>query len=167
MLTGRVHGPVIDRAAKAAALLEFAAADGIPLDRIAILHAGAEPYARLAHEHLAAAGVSNAKPFPILPIAFPDVAGSGNSSEMYGDSDFGLAVSTKSKSRAAAETFVKWMTTTTAGQQVRIIAQRRRVGLVQRDDGGPVHQDLEESPCPLRGVDGQGRQEGRRRDRAA
>ena len=67
---------------------------------------------------ISAAGVSGAKPFPILPIAFPDVAGSGNSSEMYGDSDFGLAVSTKSKSRAAAETFVKWMTTTTAGQQV-------------------------------------------------
>jgi ABC-type glycerol-3-phosphate transport system substrate-binding protein len=67
---------------------------------------------------LSAAGVSGAKPFPILPIAFPDVAGAGNTSEMYGDSDFGLAVSTKTKSRAAAETFVKWMTTTTAGQQV-------------------------------------------------
>jgi raffinose/stachyose/melibiose transport system substrate-binding protein len=67
---------------------------------------------------LSAAGVSNAQPFPILPIAFPDVAGAGNTSEMYGDADFGLAVSTKSKSRAAAETFVKWMTTTTEGQQV-------------------------------------------------
>ena len=66
---------------------------------------------------LSAAGVSGAKPFPILPIAFPDVAGSGNTSAMYGDSDFGLAVSTKSKSRSAAETFVKWMTTTKAGQQ--------------------------------------------------
>ncbi|HEY2675107.1 MAG TPA: extracellular solute-binding protein [Rugosimonospora sp.] len=67
---------------------------------------------------ISAAGVSGAKPFPILPIAFPDVAGAGNTSEMYGDSDFGLAISTKSKSRAAAETFVKWMTTTAAGQQV-------------------------------------------------
>jgi ABC-type glycerol-3-phosphate transport system substrate-binding protein len=67
---------------------------------------------------LSAAGVSGAKPFPILPLAFPDVAGTGNTSEMYGDADFGLAVSTKSKSRAAAETFVKWMTTTTEGQQV-------------------------------------------------
>ncbi|HTI74417.1 MAG TPA: ABC transporter substrate-binding protein [Mycobacterium sp.] len=67
---------------------------------------------------LSAAGVAGAKPFPILPIAFPDVAGSGNSSEMYGDSDFGLAVSTKSTQRAASETFVKWMTTTQAGQQV-------------------------------------------------
>jgi ABC-type glycerol-3-phosphate transport system substrate-binding protein len=67
---------------------------------------------------LSAAGVSGAKTFPILPIAFPDVAGNGNTSEMYGDADFGLAVSTKSKSRAAAETFVKWVTTTTEGQQV-------------------------------------------------
>jgi ABC-type glycerol-3-phosphate transport system substrate-binding protein len=67
---------------------------------------------------LSAAGVAGAKPFPILPIAFPDVAGSGNTSEMYGDADFGLAVATKSPHRSAAETFVKWMTTTQAGQQV-------------------------------------------------
>ncbi len=67
---------------------------------------------------LTAAGVSGAKPFPILPIAFPDVAGAGNSSAMYGDADFGLAVSTKSKNRAAAETFVKWVATSQAGQQV-------------------------------------------------
>lgn len=66
---------------------------------------------------LSAAGVSGAKPFPILPIAFPDVAGAGNTSEMYGDADFGLAVATKSKSKAAAETFVKWMATTSGGQQ--------------------------------------------------
>ena len=45
---------------------------------------------------LSAAGVSGAKPFPILPIAFPDVAGKGNTSEMYGDADFGLAIATKS-----------------------------------------------------------------------
>ena len=67
---------------------------------------------------LSAAGVSGAKPFPILPVAFPDVAGAGNTSEMYGDADFGLAISTKSKARAAAETFVKWMATSAEGQQV-------------------------------------------------
>lgn len=66
---------------------------------------------------LSAAGVSGAKPFPILPIAFPDVAGAGNTSEMYGDADFGLAVATKSSVKAAAETFVKWMATTSGGQQ--------------------------------------------------
>ena len=48
---------------------------------------------------LSAAGVSGAKPFPILPIAFPDVAGDGNTSEMYGDADFGLAIATKSKNQ--------------------------------------------------------------------
>ena len=66
---------------------------------------------------LSAAGVSGAKPFPIIPVAFPDVAGAGNASEMYGDADFGLAISTKSQNQAAAETFVKWMTTSTTGQQ--------------------------------------------------
>ncbi|MEJ7584482.1 MAG: PD-(D/E)XK nuclease family protein [Acidimicrobiales bacterium] len=35
-----------------------AARDGVPLDRIAILHAGDEPYARLAHEHLSSAGIA-------------------------------------------------------------------------------------------------------------
>jgi ABC-type glycerol-3-phosphate transport system substrate-binding protein len=67
---------------------------------------------------IASAGVSGAKPFPILPVAFPDVAGAGNTSEMYGDADFGLAVSTKAKNRKAAETFVKWMATTQQGQKV-------------------------------------------------
>ena len=67
---------------------------------------------------LSAAGVSGAKPFPILPVAFPDVAGAGNTSEMYGDADFGLAISTKTKVKAAAETFVKWMATSAEGQQV-------------------------------------------------
>jgi raffinose/stachyose/melibiose transport system substrate-binding protein len=66
---------------------------------------------------LKAAGVSGAKPFPIVPIQFPDVAQAGNTSEMFGDADFGLAVSTKAKNKAAAETFVTWMTTSTAGQQ--------------------------------------------------
>ena len=66
---------------------------------------------------LSAAGVSGAKPFPILPVAFPDVAGAGNTSGMYGDADFGLAISNKSDNQAAAKTFVKWMTTTKEGQQ--------------------------------------------------
>lgn len=66
---------------------------------------------------LGAAGVANAKPFPIQPLSFPDVAGKGNTSEMYGDSDYGLAVATKSTHRAAAETFVSWLTTSRAGQQ--------------------------------------------------
>ncbi|WP_022901028.1 ABC transporter substrate-binding protein [Humibacter albus] len=69
-------------------------------------------------EAISAAGVAGAKPFPIVPIAFPDVAGNGNTSEMFGDADYGLAVASKSKNRAAAETFAKWIATTKQGQQV-------------------------------------------------
>src|SRR4030095_2712121 len=64
-----------------------------------------------------AAGVSGAKPFPIVPIQFPDVAGAGNTSEMFGDADYGLSISTKAKDKAAAEAFVTWLTTSQAGQQ--------------------------------------------------
>jgi raffinose/stachyose/melibiose transport system substrate-binding protein len=66
---------------------------------------------------LKAAGVSGAKPFPIVPIQFPDVAQAGNTSEMFGDADYGLSISTKAKNKAAAETFVTWLTTSEAGQQ--------------------------------------------------
>src|SRR4029450_3773690 len=64
---------------------------------------------------LKAAGGSGAKPFPIVPIQFPDVAQAGNTSEMFGDADFGLAVSTKAKNKGGAETFATWMTTSTVG----------------------------------------------------
>jgi maltose-binding protein MalE len=64
---------------------------------------------------LQAAGVSSPKPFPILPVAFPNVG--GHPSAMYGDADYGLAVYNKSKNTAAAETFAKWLATSTAGQQ--------------------------------------------------
>jgi ABC-type glycerol-3-phosphate transport system substrate-binding protein len=67
---------------------------------------------------IGAAGVSGAKPFTMVPISFPDVAGSGNTSEMYGDADYGLAVYTKSQHQAAAETFAKWMATSKEGQQI-------------------------------------------------
>ena len=64
---------------------------------------------------LKAAGVSGAKPFPILPIQFPNVG--GNTSEMFGDADYGLSISTKAKDKGAAEAFVTWLTTSQAGQQ--------------------------------------------------
>ena len=67
---------------------------------------------------VSAAGVGTPVPFPILPIAFPNVAGAGHQGgAMFGDSDYGLAVNAKSKHTAAATTFVTWLTTTTAGQQ--------------------------------------------------
>jgi ABC-type glycerol-3-phosphate transport system substrate-binding protein len=67
---------------------------------------------------IASAGVADAKTFPILPIAFPDVSGAGHESAMFGDADYGLAVAKKSKNRAAAETFAKWLATSKAGQQL-------------------------------------------------
>ena len=64
-----------------------------------------------------AAGVSNAKPFTMIPIQFPDVAGTGKVGNMFGDADYGLAVSQKSRNQAAATTFALWLTTSQAGQQ--------------------------------------------------
>ena len=66
---------------------------------------------------LASAGVSGAKPFPIVPVQFPDVAQAGHPSQLFGDADFGLSVAKKSKNRAAAETFAGWIAASTEGQQ--------------------------------------------------
>lgn len=63
-----------------------------------------------------AAGVANPEPFTMVPIQFPDVAGTGNVGQMFGDADYGLAVSTKSDAQAAATTFAVWLTTSEAGQ---------------------------------------------------
>ncbi len=60
VLTGRVSGPVVDRAGKAAALREFAAAEGVPLSRTVAIGDGANDL-----EMIAAAGLGiafNAKP---------------------------------------------------------------------------------------------------------
>jgi phosphoserine phosphatase len=59
-LTGRVSGPVVDRAAKAAALRRFAASEGLPLERTVAVGDGANDL-----DMLAAAGLGiafNAKP---------------------------------------------------------------------------------------------------------
>lgn len=59
-LTGRVSGPVVDRAGKAIALREFAAAEGLPLERTVAIGDGANDL-----DMLAAAGLGvafNAKP---------------------------------------------------------------------------------------------------------
>jgi len=59
-LTGRVEGAVVDRAAKAAALRDYAAASDIPLERTVAIGDGANDLDMLA---LAAVGVAfNAKP---------------------------------------------------------------------------------------------------------
>ena len=67
---------------------------------------------------VSAAGVANAKPFSIVSIPFPDVTGAGNPAPLFGDADYGLAVNNKSKHQKAAETFVAWLGTNKAAQQV-------------------------------------------------
>jgi raffinose/stachyose/melibiose transport system substrate-binding protein len=67
---------------------------------------------------VSAAGVADAKPFATVSVPFPDVAGAGNPAPLFGDADYGLAVNTKSKSQAAAETFVTWLATNSDGQQI-------------------------------------------------
>ncbi len=64
-----------------------------------------------------AAGVSNPVPFTMTPIQFPDVANTGNTGNMFGDADYGLAVSAKSDQQAAATTFALWLATAEGGQQ--------------------------------------------------
>lgn len=59
-LTGRVTGPVVDAEAKAAALREFAAAEGVPLDRTVAIGDGANDLLML---ETAGLGIAyNAKP---------------------------------------------------------------------------------------------------------
>jgi len=67
---------------------------------------------------ISAAGVGTPKPFTMVSIPFPDVAGAGNPATMFGDADYGIAVNRKSSHQAAATTFAVWLTTSAAGQQV-------------------------------------------------
>jgi raffinose/stachyose/melibiose transport system substrate-binding protein len=70
-------------------------------------------------DSLSAAGVSNPQPFTALPIPFPNMAGPDHRGGYYfGESDYGLAVNSKSNVGNAATTFVTWMTTSKEGQQL-------------------------------------------------
>ncbi len=66
---------------------------------------------------ISGAGIAHPQNFTALPIAFPDVAGTGTPGALYGDSDYGIAVNAKSGHQAAATTFAVWLGTSTAGQQ--------------------------------------------------
>jgi len=67
---------------------------------------------------MTAAGVSDPTPITIMPIPFPDLAGTGKTGTMFGDADYGLAVSAKSSQQEAAQAFATWITTSQEGQQV-------------------------------------------------
>lgn len=64
-----------------------------------------------------AAGVGSPDPITVTPIEFPDLAGTGTTGSMFGDADYGLAVSAMSDQQEAATTFALWLTTSEAGQQ--------------------------------------------------
>ena len=67
---------------------------------------------------MTAAGVSNPTPITIMPVPFPDLAGTGKTGTMFGDADYGLAVSAKSSQQEAAQAFATWIATSQEGQQV-------------------------------------------------
>jgi ABC-type glycerol-3-phosphate transport system substrate-binding protein len=57
-------------------------------------------------------------PFTMIPIDFPDIAGTGNTGSMFGDLDYSTAVSATSKNIKAATTFAVWLGTSQSGQQM-------------------------------------------------
>lgn len=61
---------------------------------------------------------STDEPFTMIPIDFPDIAGTGNTGSLFGDVDYGQGVSANSANKGAATTFAVWMGTSEAGQQV-------------------------------------------------
>jgi len=61
---------------------------------------------------------STEAPFTMIPINFPDIAGTGNTGSMFGDLDYSTAVSATSKNIKAATTFAVWLGTSQTGQQI-------------------------------------------------
>lgn len=61
---------------------------------------------------------STEEPFTMIPIDFPDIAGTGNTGSMFGDLDYATAVSATSSNVKAATTFATWLGTSEGGQQI-------------------------------------------------
>ncbi|MHB8129666.1 MAG: ABC transporter substrate-binding protein [Mobilitalea sp.] len=61
---------------------------------------------------------STEEPFTLIPINFPDIAGTGNTGSMFGDLDYSTAVSATSENIKAATTFAVWLGTSQSGQQM-------------------------------------------------
>ncbi|WP_127533200.1 ABC transporter substrate-binding protein [Paenibacillus kobensis] len=61
---------------------------------------------------------SKEEPFTMIPIQFPDIAGTGNTGSMFGDLDYSTAVSATSSNMKAATTFAVWLGTSQSGQQI-------------------------------------------------
>jgi raffinose/stachyose/melibiose transport system substrate-binding protein len=100
------------------------------------------------------AGVSNPKPFTMVPMTSPDFAGRGNVPQYVGEADYGLAVNAETKNAEAAKTFVTWLSATKEGQQIvanaidlvpalkGVQADWNNLGLVSPDIQLPAFQKL-------------------------
>lgn len=64
------------------------------------------------------AASSTEEPFTMIPIDFPDIAGTGNTGSLFGDLDYATAVSATSENQKAATTFATWLGTSLEGQQM-------------------------------------------------
>ena len=64
------------------------------------------------------AASSTDEPFTMLPINFPDLAGTGNVGYMFSDIDYSTAVAASGKNIEAAKTFAVWLGATQEGQQL-------------------------------------------------
>ncbi len=64
------------------------------------------------------AASSTDEPFTMLPINFPDLAGTGNVGYMFSDIDYSTAVAASGKNIEAATTFAVWLGATQEGQQL-------------------------------------------------
>lgn len=64
------------------------------------------------------AASSTDEPFTMIPVNFPDIAGTGNVGSMFGDLDYATAVAANSANVEAATTFAVWLGTSQEGQQI-------------------------------------------------
>ncbi len=64
------------------------------------------------------AASSTDEPFTMIPINFPDLAGTGNVGYMFNDIDYSTAVAAQGKNIEAATTFAVWLGATQEGQQL-------------------------------------------------
>ena len=64
------------------------------------------------------AASSTDEPFTMIPINFPDLAGTGNVGYMFSDIDYATAVAASGKNIEAATTFAVWLGASEEGQQL-------------------------------------------------
>ncbi len=61
---------------------------------------------------------STDEPFTMIPINFPDIAGTGNTGSMFCDIDYAIAVPASAPNQEASIDFALWLGTSESGQQI-------------------------------------------------